>query len=316
MFRGAGARPAAGTGNHVLDALGWNIRCGRTRHYRAARCESYFLRVSAPSTKAVILARGLGTRMRRRDTKAVLEGHQAAVAAAGLKAMMPLAGRPFLDYVLSALADAGYPEVCLVIGPDREVVRDHFEHDAKPRRVRISYAIQDKPLGTADAVLAAESFAGKERFLVINSDNYYPVEAYRDLRTIEGPGIAAFWRQSLVTEGNLTAERVASFPTVEVDAQGYATRLVEAGDAAQAPETDSLVSMNCWMFTPAIFAACRAIAPSPSGELEIQAAVRHAMATLGERFRVLPFRSPVLDLTTRGDVAVVTERLAGTRVML
>jgi len=272
--------------------------------------------VSALATKAVILARGLGTRMRRKDTKAVLEGHQAAVAAAGLKAMMPLGGRPFLDYVLSALADAGFQDVCLVIGPDREVVRDHFEHDVKPRRLRISYAIQEKPLGTADAVLAAERFAGEDHFLVINSDNYYPVEAYRILRTIEGPGIAAFWRKTLVTEGNLAVERVATFPIVEMDSQGFATSLVEPGDAPQGFEVDALISMNCWMFTPVIFAACRAIAPSANGELEIQVAVRHAMTTLGERFRVLPIHAPVLDLTSRADVAVVTAQLAGTRVML
>jgi len=274
------------------------------------------MRVSALTTKAVILARGLGTRMRRRDTKAVLEGHQAAVAAAGLKAMMPLGGRAFLDYVVSALADAGYQEICLVIGPDREVVRDHFERDAKPRRVRISYAIQDKPLGTADAVLAAEQFAGNDQILVINSDNYYPVDAYRGLRSFDGPGIAAFWRKTLVTEGNLTLERVATFPIIETDAQGFATRLVEPADAPGGPEADALISMNCWMFTPHIFAACRAIAPSANGELEIQAAVRHTMTAFGERYRVLAFRLPVLDLTARSDVAVVTERLAGTRVML
>ena len=272
--------------------------------------------MSQPASKAVILARGLGTRMRRADRNAVLEGHQAAVAAAGLKAMMPLGGRPFLDYVLSAIADAGYQDVCLVIGPDREVVRDHFERDLTPQRLRISYAIQDKPLGTADAVLAAEAFAGGDPFLVINSDNYYPIEAYTALRANAASGIAAFWRSALVTQGNLTPERVASFPIVEVDAQSYATRLVEAGEAPSAPEADALISMNCWMFTKVIFAACRAIAPAPSGELEIQAAVRHAMTVLGERFRVLPLRHPVLDLTSRGDVAVVTERLVGTRVMV
>jgi glucose-1-phosphate thymidylyltransferase len=272
--------------------------------------------VSQPASKAVILARGLGTRMRRADRTAVLEGHQAAVAAAGLKAMMPLGGRPFLDYVLSAIADAGYQDVCLVIGPDREVVRDHFERDLTPQRLRIHYAIQAKPLGTADAVLAAEAFAGADPFLVINSDNYYPVEAYAGLRAHGASGIAAFWKSALVTEGNLTAERIATFPIVEVDAQGYATRLVEPGDVPSGPPADTLVSMNCWMFTRSIFAACRAIAPSPSGELEIQAAVRHGMTALGERFRVLPIRAPVLDLTSRGDVAVVTERLVGTRVMV
>jgi glucose-1-phosphate thymidylyltransferase len=287
----------------------------RAPHYRWAPHGGYFLPVRSLTTKAVILARGLGTRMRKGDKKAVLEGHQAAVAAAGLKGMMPLGGRPFLDYIVSALADAGYQEVCLVIGPDRGVVRDHFERDAKPRRIRISYAIQDKPLGTADAVLAVEQFAGDDHFLVINSDNYYPVEAYRGLRTLETAGIAAFWRKTLVTAGNLTAERVAGFPIVEVDEQGFATRLVEASEAPKS-DADALISMNCWLFTPKIFPACHTIQPSANGELEIQAAVRHAMANFGERFKVLPFREPVLDLTTRGDVAVVTERLAGARVML
>ena len=55
--------------------------------------------------KAVILARGLGKRMRQADEHASLDPKQAAVADQGIKAMIPI-GRPFLDYVLSALADA------------------------------------------------------------------------------------------------------------------------------------------------------------------------------------------------------------------
>jgi len=270
--------------------------------------------VNAPARKAVILARGLGTRMRRDDAAVGLDPTQAATAAAGLKVLMPLGGRPFVHYVLAALAEAGYEEVCLVIGPDRPAVRDHFEREVRPKRIRIAFAVQERPLGTADAVLAAEAFAGADRFLVINSDNYYPIEAYRGLREAEGAGIAAFWRKALVTEGNLRSERVAGFPIIERDAAGYVTRLVEPGEAAVTPDDDALISMNCWMFTPRIFAACRAIAPSPNGELEIQAAVRHAMGALGERFRVLALRAPVLDLTARGDVAYVTGRLAGVPV--
>lgn len=272
--------------------------------------------MSAPARKAVILARGLGTRMRRDDSVAGLDPKQAATAAEGLKVLMPLGGRPFVHYVLSALADAGYEEACLVIGPDRPAVREHFERDVRPKRIRIAFAVQDQPRGTADAVLAAEAFAGTDRFLVINSDNYYPIEAYRGLRTMGGAGIAAFWRKTLVSEGNLQPERVAGFPIIERDASGFATGLVDAADAAVGPDADALISMNCWMFTPTIFAACRAIPPSPNGELEIQAAVRHAMRALGERFEVLALRAPVLDLTARGDIAYVTARLAGTRVEL
>ena len=54
---------------------------------------------------AVIMAGGLGSRMRRRDETATLEASQVAAADAGVKGMIPIK-RPFLDYVLSALADA------------------------------------------------------------------------------------------------------------------------------------------------------------------------------------------------------------------
>ena len=81
------------------------------------------------SSKAVILAGGLGTRMRDKADRSVkLTGQQAAAADAGLKAMIPIE-RPFMDYVISALADAGCRRVCLVIGPGREynLIRDHYE---------------------------------------------------------------------------------------------------------------------------------------------------------------------------------------------
>ena len=53
--------------------------------------------------KAVVLARGLGTRMRREDGRAALNPRQEEVAATGVKALIPLE-RPFLDYVLSVSA--------------------------------------------------------------------------------------------------------------------------------------------------------------------------------------------------------------------
>jgi glucose-1-phosphate thymidylyltransferase len=276
----------------------------------------YFPLVDQRARKAVILARGLGTRMSRPDREARLDRHQSAVAAGGLKSMMPV-GRPFLDYVLTMLADAGFEDICLVIGPDRGAIRDYYQQDAKPRRFKLSFAHQEKPLGTADAVLAAEAFAGPDRFLVINSDTYYPVQACRALHLLGEAGVAAFWRDVLIAEGNLSAERVARFPVIEMDGQGFLARLLEPEEAAVPPAGgDVLVSMNCWMFTRTIFRACREISPSRSGELELPEAVRYSVAKLGERMRVLPFREGVLDLTSRADVAAVTARLAGLQVRL
>jgi len=139
-------------------------------------------------SKAVILARGLGTRMRRPDHDTDrLQDAQVSMADAGLKAMIPV-GRPFLDYVLTGLADAGFQEVCLVIGPEHGILREYYTLKCIPKRLQISFAIQERPLGTADAVAAAESFVATQCFLVLNSDNYYPVTALRRLRLLGRPG--------------------------------------------------------------------------------------------------------------------------------
>src|SRR4029453_2602431 len=128
-------------------------------------------------TRAIILARGLGTRMRgQAQSGGQVDAAQADAADPGLKAMIPI-GRPFLDYVLSALADAGYTEACLVIGPEHDAIREDYERTGPPRRMRVSFAIQAEPRGTADALLAAAAFASSPpRYLVMNATNYYPIQ--------------------------------------------------------------------------------------------------------------------------------------------
>ncbi|HEX7009360.1 MAG TPA: hypothetical protein VF184_05230, partial [Phycisphaeraceae bacterium] len=90
--------------------------------------------------KAVILARGLGTRMRKAAQAASLTDEQAAVADTGVKALVPI-DRPFLDYVLSTLADTGYRRVCLVIGPEHQAIRDYYTQTVKPKRLSIEFAV-------------------------------------------------------------------------------------------------------------------------------------------------------------------------------
>jgi len=266
------------------------------------------------TSKAVVLARGLGARMRRGDPSAALDQAQAAAAIAGLKGMVPLNGHPLLDYGLTALADAGFRQVCLVVGPEHGVVREWYGRHRKPTRLTLAFATQAKPLGTADAVLAAEGFTGADRFAVVNADNYYPVEALRALRALDGAGLAAFTRAAL-TRGGLAAERVAKFPAVRAGADGTLATLDDGVPPEPAADTTALVSMNCWMFAPGIFDACRAVAPAASGELELPAAVRESVRR-GERYRVLSFDLPVLDLTARADVAAAEARLRGVAVRL
>jgi dTDP-glucose pyrophosphorylase len=253
--------------------------------------------------------------MREADSDAPLVREQAAAADTGLKAMIPI-GRPFLDYVLSALADAGFTEACLVIGPEHQQIRDHYGQIA-PTRIDIAYAEQPLPLGTADAVLAAEGFAGDQPFVVINSDNYYPSAALKELQGVDEPAIVAFDRETLVREGNAPRERVGRFGALELGPDGYLIRVVGDPERARASTGGKIyASMNCWLFTGEIFRACREVAPSPRGELELTRAVQLAIDDLGMRFRVLFSRRPVLDLSSRGDIVKVAERLSVAKVRL
>ena len=193
--------------------------------------------------RVVVLARGLGTRMRRDEPGVRLSAAQRRVADTGLKAMVPI-DRPFLDYVLTTVADAGYRHICLVIGPEHDELRRYY--------------------------------------------------------------------------GQVAAERILRFAVVEADERGCLRRVLEKPHpdvVARLPEPIG-VSMNCWRFDERIFAACAAIEPSERGELEITAAVQHAIDHLGARFAAVPVRAPVFDLTTRADIAAIAEHLQHTAVRL
>jgi dTDP-glucose pyrophosphorylase len=264
---------------------------------------------------AVILARGHGTRMRRDHPGVSLGEEQEAAADQGMKGMIPI-GRPFLDYVVSALADAGYERVCLVIGPEHRAVVNHYTATSPPTRIAIEFATQEKPLGTADAVLAAEKFCGNEPFVVLNSDNYYPASALKALRETAPPAIAGFARSSLIANGNVLPERVTRFGSLSIDDAGNLVSITpRAGDP---PLTDGEVyaSMNCWLFDTRIFEACRNVTMSPRNELELPRAVQLSIDAMGVTYKVIRLDDAVLDMSTRGDIASVEQKLKSINVRL
>ncbi len=113
-------------------------------------------------TTAVILAGGLGTRLRS--------------AVPDLpKPMAPIAGRPFLEHLLDYWIAQGINRFVLSVGYRHEIIVDHF--GAAYKRAALVYAIEEAPLGTGGAVLlAAAEVAAGESFLVLNGDTYFAAE--------------------------------------------------------------------------------------------------------------------------------------------
>lgn len=269
-----------------------------------------------PAARAVVLARGLGTRMRAADPSVPLSREQQRAADAGLKAMMPVNDRPFLDYVLSSLADAGLRRIALVVAPEHDLLREHFAA-TPPSRVTVEFIIQPEATGTANAVLSAEPWVHGEPFVALNADNLYPVEALGALAACAEPAFPAFDADDLVRTSNIPADRIRTFAVTTLDDDGYLIAIIEKpegeiGSAGSAglQAGDRKISMNCWRFDTRIFDACRDVPKSARGEYELPEAVGLAVAR-GVRFKAIPARGPVLDLSRRADAGDVARRLHG-----
>jgi dTDP-glucose pyrophosphorylase len=279
------------------------------------------LTVDAPVV-GVILARGLGTRMRQAQPGSgrTLTPAQQVAAAAGQKGMMPMTGpdgqaRPFLDWVLSAMADAGFTEVALVVAPSppegvADPLRDYYTGRGRPRRLHLSFVAQREARGTADAVVAAEGWIAGRAFVVLNADNRYAAADLRALREAQGPALPVYRRRDLVERSGIPDARVAAFALLQVTAEGILAEIVEKPDASvmEAAGPEALISMNCWRGDAAVLQACRDVALSPRGEYELPSAMSLAVSR-GVRIRALPATGPVLDLSRQEDVAGVVARL-------
>ena len=211
------------------------------------------------AVKAVILAAGEGKRFR-------------PLTDIRPKPMLPVAGKPLLDHVVDRLAAAGIEEVVLVVGYQRERIQTHFsEREQDGHGPNITYAVQENPLGTGDALLTAEPYLGSD-FLVVNGD-----------RIVEQALIERLIRRREETGDQCMVITSVDDPTrygmVELDGE-YVSSLVEK--PATHEVTSNLVNAGIYAFGPDIFAAIRQT--ERRGELKLT-------QTLADYLRKLPVRA-------------------------
>jgi glucose-1-phosphate thymidylyltransferase len=104
--------------------------------------------------KAVILAAGEGKRLR-------------PFTETMPKVMLPVANKPLLEYVFDAVRKSGINEAVVVVGYKKEVIMEYFKDYTG---LKITYVTQNRQLGTAHALLQAESHI-KDSFIVLAGDN-------------------------------------------------------------------------------------------------------------------------------------------------
>ena len=111
--------------------------------------------------EAVVLAGGLGTRLR-------------SVVKDIPKCMAPVAGEPFLSYVLEWLGRYGVSRVVLSVGYLRDEVINWVSGRSFP--FEVVFAVEEEPLGTGGAIKYALSKCRERKVVVVNGDTFFPVD--------------------------------------------------------------------------------------------------------------------------------------------
>ncbi len=111
--------------------------------------------------EAIVLAGGFGTRLR-------------SVVSEVPKPLAPVAGRPFLFYILESLQAAGVARVILAIGHRGEMIEQAV--DGRFVQLSIEFSREECPLGTGGALWQALSKCQDERVFALNGDTYLALD--------------------------------------------------------------------------------------------------------------------------------------------
>lgn len=210
--------------------------------------------------KGVVLAGGTGSRLR-------------PLTYTMPKQMIPIAGRPVLEYAITDLRDAGVTEIAIVLGEHgHEEIKSHFG-DGTEFGVDITYIYQGEPLGLGHAVGCAKEFVNGDSFVLFLGDDL--------LQT----GISSFVSQFDADEyGGAIAVKPVDNPSrygiVKLDEDSDIVGMVEKPND---PPTD-LAGIGVFILTPAIFEEIEKIEPSWRGEVELSDAI-HRLLSQGQRFQ-------------------------------
>ncbi|MCX7592072.1 MAG: sugar phosphate nucleotidyltransferase [Kiritimatiellae bacterium] len=111
--------------------------------------------------QAIILAGGMGTRLM-------------ALYPDRPKALVPVCGKPFLQWQIEWLAKLGLTDIHLALGHMAELIRRWLREAPIPKTVALTCSVEPRTLGTAGAVKWAESYIRSDPFFVLNGDTYLP----------------------------------------------------------------------------------------------------------------------------------------------
>ncbi len=171
------------------------------------------------------------------------------------KQLLPVYNRPMIYYPLNTLIKAGIKEILIIIAPERAGDYLNLLGSGKELGVKLTYEVQDKPRGLADAFIIGDNFIDQENVIMILGDNIFADDL--------SPEIKSFKKG-----GKIFAKRVPDperFGIVEFDANN---KVLSIEEKPEKPKSDYCIT-GLYIFDNRVVEAAKSLTPSARGELEI-----------------------------------------------
>lgn len=199
--------------------------------------------------KGIILAGGSGTRLY-------------PLTRVTSKQLLPVYDKPMIYYPLSVLMNAGINEILIISTPDDTPRFEKLFGDGKELGLKLSYAVQQKPNGLAQAFVIGEKFIGKDNVAMVLGDNIFAGHGLKKRlkKAVEnaeaGNGATIF---------GYYVDDPQRFGIVEFDEEGRAVSLEEK---PKKPKSNYCVT-GLYFYDNRVIGYAKDLKPSARGEYEI-----------------------------------------------
>ncbi|MBO5045668.1 MAG: glucose-1-phosphate thymidylyltransferase RfbA [Clostridia bacterium] len=199
--------------------------------------------------KGIILAGGSGTRLY-------------PLTRVTSKQLLPIYDKPMIYYPLSVLMNAGIRDILIISTPDDTPRFEKLFHDGKELGINLSYAVQEKPNGLAQAFVIGEKFIGNDNVAMVLGDNIFSGHGLKKRlkKAVEnaaaGNGATVF---------GYYVDDPERFGIVEFDKEGRAVSLEEKPTN---PKSNYCVT-GLYFYDNKVVEYAKKLKPSKRGEYEI-----------------------------------------------